>query len=120
LISDSNDHLKHLRTSLAGSEVEITSAISPAEFGDACRRGHDLAVVAVGPGDLPGVLRDLRTSRGHAEISVLVEASRLSGEAGLAGLLPQYRAMPCSPSELITLVRRRTGAGTGQCRRTIL
>jgi DNA-binding NtrC family response regulator len=121
IISDSGDHLSRLRSSLSGSNVEITGALSQEEIDQAYRRRHDLAVVDVGPGDLSEILKSLRSSRVHAETTVLVEASRLSGgEHQLAGVLPQYRAMPCSPSELVTLVRHRTGFATQHEKRRLL
>lgn len=108
IVSDSSERLTELRASLGVAEIEITGATSAEELSRACRCGHDLAAIDVGPAHLAGVLKALRASAGHAEIPLLVEASRLSAETGLAGLLPKYRAMPCSRADLLTLVRRRT------------
>ena len=110
IVSDSSDRLARLRAFLAASGTEITSAVSPEEFGRACRREHDVAVVDVSPRYLPGVLKELRLSEGHAQASVLVAASQLTAGPELAGVLPKYRAMPCSPADLLTLVRRRTSS----------
>jgi len=43
------------------------------------------------------------TSVRHSGISLLVEASRILNEPSLAGVLPRYRAMPCSRSDLVEL-----------------
>jgi len=113
IISDSSDRLSELSASLGANDIDITSATSPEELGRACREGHDLAVVDVGPAQLAGVLRDLREGLRSTEIPVLVDASRLSAEPGLAGILPKYRAMPCSHADIIRLARRRITATTG-------
>src|SRR5262249_26490663 len=65
-----------------------------------------LAVVDVGPALLEPMLGNLRASKEHSEIPVLVEQSRIAA-APLTGVLPKYRAMPCSHDELIKLARRR-------------
>lgn len=85
--------------------IEIASAVSAEELSHACNRAHDLAVIDVGATRLPEVLRTLRSSVRHSGIALLVEASRVVAEPGLAGLLPKYRAMPCSRSELVKLTR---------------
>jgi len=114
IISDSSERLTNLRASLSTGEIEITSATSPAELRRACRSKHDLAVVDVGPTHLGKVLEDLRSSKEGAEIPVLVEASRLAADPGLVGVLPKYRAMPCSHADLVTLARRRIASTTGR------
>jgi hypothetical protein len=86
--------------------VEITGAASSAELSRACHGTHDLVVIDVDAGRLPEVLRILRSSVGHSGISLLVEASRVLTEPGLVGVLPKYRAMPCSRSDLVKLARR--------------
>jgi hypothetical protein len=93
-------------------EIEIEGVTSSDELDRACAGEHDLAVVDVAPGQLATVLKILRESPSHAEIAVLVEASRIAVEPGLASMLSKYRAMPCSRAELITLARRRMTAIT--------
>ncbi len=107
IFSDCSDRLIKLNALLAAGEIEITSATSLEELHHACRGGHDLAVIDVGPASLVTVLDALRDSEGYAEIPVLVEATRLATAPGLTGVLPKYRAMPCSHAELVTLARRR-------------
>jgi DNA-binding NtrC family response regulator len=106
LVSDAPDHLSDLQAQLNTGEVEITKARSVEEVRSACSRPHDVAVVDVEPGQLIKVLKTLRSSERNNDISVLVDASRLTPEPHLAGVLPAYRAMPCSHSQLITLARR--------------
>lgn len=110
IFSDCPDRLTKLKALLAAGEIEITSATSSEELRQACRGGHDLAVIDVGPAALVAVLNALRDSEGYAEIPVLVEATRLAAAPGLTGVLPKYRAMPCSHVELVTLARRRINA----------
>lgn len=107
IVADSSDRLAGLSALLRADEVEITSASSPEELSRACQEDHDQAVIDVSPARLPEVLKALRGSRGHAAISVLVEASRIVAERSLAGLLPKYRAMSCRRSDLVKLTRRQ-------------
>ena len=57
----------------------------------------------------------LYENKEHAEIPVLVEHSRIAA-APLTGVLPKYRAMPCSQNELIRLARRRLTSISGHGR----
>jgi PleD family two-component response regulator len=109
IITDSSERLSKLRASLNVGEVEITSATSPEEMCSGCGGGgHDLVVVDVSPETIRGVLNRLRRCPGCTKIPVLVEADRLTDNTGLAGLLPRYRAMPCSRTDLVALSRRIT------------
>jgi hypothetical protein len=105
IITDSSERLSKLRASLNIGEVEITGATSPEEMCRGCCGWQDLAVVDVSPAHLGGVLKALRQCAGCTKISVLVEAGRIFDDPSLAGLLPTYRAMPCSGSDLITLAQ---------------
>jgi len=120
IVTDSLDRLIGLRAALQVDGIEVTTAVSPEELSRACHREHDLAVVDVGPAQLPGVLQALRGSQGHAAISLLVEASRMVAETDLAGLLPKYRAMPCSRFDLVTLARRRISSTVSPRRRRVM
>ena len=105
IVTDCSDRLTGLRALLNADGIEITGAASSEELNRACHREHDLAVIDVGAARLPEVLRILRSSVRHSGISLLVEASRVLTEPGLAGVLPKYRAMPCSRSDLVNLAR---------------
>lgn len=106
IVTDCSDRLAGLRSLLHADGVEITGAASSEELSRACHGRHDLVVIDVGAGRLPEVLYTLRSSVRHSGISLLVEASRVLTEPGLAGVLPRYRAMPCSRSDLVKLARR--------------
>jgi hypothetical protein len=112
IVSDSAERASGLRASLDTGDIEITCLTSLAELGLACRCVHDLAIIDVSARDIVEVLQKLRSSAGCEAISVLVEASRLASDPSLTGVLPTYRAMPCSQADLITLARRRM-ASTG-------
>jgi hypothetical protein len=114
IVSDSPDRLAGLRASLNTGEIEIITAQTLEEISRACRGGLDLVVVDVGAADIVEVLRTIRAQTECAGIAILVEASGLSVEPGLAGVLPKYRAMPCSSTELILLARRRLVPVTGR------
>jgi DNA-binding response OmpR family regulator len=106
IVSDSPERIPHLQAGFDSQEVEIASAVFPEEWEYVHDERHDLAVVDVGPALLEPLLENLRASKEHAEIPVLVEQSRIAA-APLVGVLPKYRAMPCSHDELIRLARRR-------------
>lgn len=107
IICDSADRLMKLRSPLNTGDVEITSVSSLQELEGACRSEHDLAIVDVQPARIREVLQALRANIRHAGISLLVEVSRVIDDPDLAGVLPKYRAMPCSFSELLALARWR-------------
>jgi DNA-binding response OmpR family regulator len=106
IISDSAERIPHLQAGFDPQEVEVAGAVFPEEWEYVSGERHDLAVVDVGPALLEPLLGNLRASKGHAEIPVLVEQSKIAA-APLPGVLPKYRAMPCSHNELIRLARRR-------------
>ena len=114
IVSDEPNHLKTLQAELGMGEVEITNATNAEEVRRACRGGHDIAVVDVEPGIVIDVLETLRGSEGYSEISVLVNSSRLGMEPSLAGVLPSFRAMPCSSEELVRLARHRVSSSTSR------
>ncbi len=114
IVSDEPKHLKTLQAELGMGEVEITNATNAEEVRRACRGGHDIAVIDVEPGIVVDVLETLRSSEGYSEISVLVDNSRLGREPSLAGVLPAFRAMPCSSEELVRLARHRVTSSTAR------
>ncbi len=113
IVSDAPDRLNNLRAAFSTAEVEIAS-VTPQGLRLACGSQYDLAVVDVGPVQLIDVLKTMRANNDLSEIPVLVDVSRITAEPVPAGVLPKYRAMPCSPSELVTLARRRLTAMTGR------
>lgn len=120
IISDSMDLISRWQAAFDPVDAEVTCALFPEEWGCVSRDTHDLAVVDVGPALLEPLLKNLRASEGHAEIPVLVEKGR-TVTATPVGVFPQYRAMPCSHEELITLALRRITSITshGQTKRLL-
>jgi DNA-binding response OmpR family regulator len=119
IISDSSERIPHLQAGFDSQEVEVASAVFPEEWEYVSGAGADLAVIDVGPALLEPLLGNLRASKEHSEIPVLVEQSRVAA-APLTGVLPKYRAMPCSYDELIKLARRRLTAIAGHGRAKVL
>ncbi len=117
LFSDSAERLGWLRASLAGGAAEIHVVSSLEELQRECALNHALAVIDANPAQLPKVLDIIRTSRGHGDIPLLVETSHCNRQPA-AGLLPKYRAMPCSLRELVALAR--PGDGRSHMSRPIL
>lgn len=105
VVSDSVESLRRIHAALAGNEIEITRASSPEEMCRGCCGWQDLVAVDVDPKRIAETLKALRRCAGCTKISVLVEAGRIYDDPSLAGLLPSYRAMPCSGSDLITLAQ---------------
>src|SRR5262245_12428917 len=89
IISDSTERIPHLQAGFDSQEVEIASAVFPEEWEYVHSERHDLAVVDVGPALLEPLLENLRASKEHAEIPVLVEQSRIVA-VPLTGVLPKY------------------------------
>jgi DNA-binding response OmpR family regulator len=116
IISDCAERESKLRAALDASEIEITTLKAPDRLSRVARRGYDLAIVDVGLERIAGILQVLRSKAEFAGIPVLVECSRISNEPGFAGLLPQYRAMPCRQPEIIALVNNRITPAAGSRR----
>lgn len=119
VISDSSESLQRIRAALVmvKNKVEIIFAVSPEEMCRGCCGWNDLVVVDIDPTRLTEILGTLRQCAGCTKIPVLVEASRISADPSLAGLLPTYRAMPCNTTDLLTLSRRIIGPQDQESRR---
>lgn len=121
LVSDSYDRLKSLEAGLNNTEFDITTVCSLEELVTACNNCHDLVALDVSPDQIGPMLKQIRTSASHTTVPVLVEATRLTSDLSLAGLLPEYRAMPCSRMEMLALVQRGLEQSAGDpARRHIL
>lgn len=106
LVSDSHDRLKSLEAGLSNNGFDITSVCSLEDLASACDNCHDLVALDVSPEQIAPMLKQIRTSASHTTVPVLVEATRLTSDISIAGLLPEYRAMPCSRMEMLALVQR--------------
>ncbi len=121
LVSDSHDRLKSLKAGFNHNEFEITTACSLEELVTACNESHDVVALDVSPEQIAPMLKQIRTSASHTAAPVLVEATRLANNLSLVGLLPEYRAMPCSRLEMLALVQRSVAPEIGDpARRHIL
>ncbi len=112
IVTDSQARANHLVTALHTMDIAVTVTTTPMELQRAAEEEHDLVVVDVDATELRGVLAALRASALHAELPILVEISRVAATPNLSGVMPQYRAMPCNPSELVALARRRIASVT--------
>jgi CheY-like chemotaxis protein len=110
LVSDNHDRLRSLEARLNHSQFDITAVCSLEELIDACCSHHDVVAMDVSPSQIEPMLRQIRTSESHTTVPVLVEATRLTSDLTIAGLLPEYRAMPCSYTEMLMLMQRGNGA----------
>jgi CheY-like chemotaxis protein len=105
LVSDNAERVGELRRSINPVNFEIACAASLDELRAACCEGHDLVALDVGAPQIAPTLKLLRASDGHKDSLLLVESTRLNNDPNLIGLLPTYRAMPCSHGEILTLIR---------------
>jgi DNA-binding response OmpR family regulator len=110
IISDSPEHLKTLRTLVNPSLFEIKAVSTQEDLGRICDESHDLAIIDLNSTQLPDALSKIRGCEDNADIPVLVSLNRIAGDPSITGLLPQYRAMPCSPAELAILMQRRANS----------
>lgn len=108
VIADSEEGLCSIGSMLSTTGVEIAGARTRDELNRVCREPHDIVIVDLSPAQLGEALRTIRASAHHAEVPLLVALDRIISEKSLAGVLPKYRAMPCSPAEMAVLVNSHT------------
>src|SRR5262245_12950501 len=104
LISDSDERLRTLKSGINSANFEIRSISSLDALHMVCRKAYDLIALNVTPGRISAILELIRMSTGLRRIPVLVESAGINDDLDLAGVLPHYRAMPCSHTELIKLL----------------
>jgi DNA-binding response OmpR family regulator len=110
LVSDSAERLQSLKSCVATADFEINIACSLKELSLACSQAYDLIALDVDPTNIIEMLVLIRGSEGNIEIPVLVEYTRISEDKRLAGVLPNYRAMPCNSAEIQLLLRKQNSA----------
>jgi hypothetical protein len=110
LVCDSAERLQTLRSCVAAEDFEIDLACSLKELGHACRQPHDLVALDAAPANIIKMLDLIRGSAGNAEIPVLVECTKISKDPRFAGVLPNFRAMPCNSAEMQALLRKHIQA----------
>jgi DNA-binding NtrC family response regulator len=118
LVSDSPDRLRAMQAGLNRNEFDITGVCSVEELTAACREYHDVVALDVSPAQVAPMLKMIRTSASHTTVPVLVEATRIGDNLNLAGVLPRYRAMPCSYAEMLTLARGRSAPAMDELTRS--
>jgi DNA-binding response OmpR family regulator len=114
LISDSAERLRTLKHGINSANFEIKSISSLDGLHTACRKAYDLIALNVTPGRISSILELIRMSTGLRRIPVLVESAGINDDLDLAGVLPRYRAMPCSHTELIKLLDSHLEMATRQ------
>lgn len=105
LVCDSPNKLKRLKAELGNSVFDVTCASSLDELQIACRSQHDLVALDLDSTWIKAALSCLRGNVLHANVPLLVESAELGNDLSLAGVLPAFRAMPCSHNELLLLAR---------------
>jgi DNA-binding NtrC family response regulator len=108
LVSDSVERLNDLQYGIKREDFEVNHASSFKELRRACSERHDLVVVIASPSKIPAMLKLIRTCAEYADTPVLVESTNINNDSSLAGVLPQYRAMPCNHDELLILLRQKS------------
>ena len=87
----------------------------------ACRSQHDLVALDLDAARIKAALSCLRGNVLHTNVPLLVESARLGNDLGLTGVLPAFRAMPCSRNELLLLARFYSEGGRkAEDNRTVL
>ena len=107
IFADTDERSRDLRAVIDPAEATIAEVTTVDELVDVCREPHEIVVIDVEPASIGAALRTARASELHYDVPLLVSSENLVTGVGLAGLLPRYRAMPCSMSEMASLVHRR-------------
>lgn len=109
LVSDSADRLQSLKSCVAAADFDINLVCSLKELRHACCQAYDLVALDAAPTNIIEMLGLIRGSEGNGEIPVLVECTRINTDKKLAGVLPNFRAMPCNSAEIQLLLRKQNG-----------
>jgi hypothetical protein len=106
LVSDSSRRLQKLQGLVGHLEYQITCTDSVHDLNSVSNSGYEVVALDVAPAQLEPMLKLIRMSDQNSGSLVLVEASQINNHQDLAGVLPLYRAMACSRTEMITLLKR--------------
>jgi len=107
IVGSSPERMRRLRAALGDAGAKITWRMSTEEILRELDSSYEVVIVDVDPERLTDALRAVRERTDRAVVLVLVECGGLNAAANLAGVLPSYRAMACSYSELVKLVHWR-------------
>ncbi|MDX2033643.1 MAG: hypothetical protein SF339_23405 [Blastocatellia bacterium] len=106
LVTDSPERRRRLLGRIDLSRFEVTCADSLMQLRHRLRRPYDAVLMDVSSGQLLPMLNAVRNSEANFRTSLLVESSARDGDPSLAGVLPTYRAMPCTYDDMMRLVAR--------------
>lgn len=107
LVSESPGASSEFRRSISDGSADETIVFDLGNLPDALATPHDIAIVQVSTPNIRRVLEQIRRSITHVDIPILVDRTLLNFTGELAGIMPKFRAMPCTPAELIALTQRR-------------
>src|SRR5262245_64598400 len=103
VVGSCTERMQRLRAALGDAGAKITWRASTEEIIRGLDSSYEVVIVDVEPERLADMLRAVRERTDRAVVLVLVECGSLNAAADLAGVLPSYRAMACSYSELVKL-----------------
>lgn len=106
LVSDSSKRLQKLQGLVGNLEYQVTCTDSVHDLKSVSTDGYEVVALDVAPTQLEPMLKLIRMSDQNSGSLVLVEASQINNQQDLAGVLPLYRAMACSRTEMIRLLKR--------------
>ncbi|MBK9315583.1 MAG: hypothetical protein IPM55_15270 [Acidobacteria bacterium] len=107
LVSDMQERMEYFSAAIGDRGLKISRASTQEELKRFCRSRQDIVILDSGPELIEQMLHEIRSAPGMGGVPVFVPADRIVTEPSLAGVLPSYRAMPCSDEELLWLVREQ-------------
>ena len=112
IMGDRLEVIHSLQAVFGTRDVNLTSILFPEEWDYVRDEVFDMALLSLAPELLEPALKNLRAHDQSAAMLILVEMPEISRPEQLAGLLPQYRAMPCSSAEMARLAESRFATST--------
>ncbi|MFN0085752.1 MAG: hypothetical protein ACKVX9_10220 [Blastocatellia bacterium] len=106
LVTDSPERRRQLLGRIGFLQFDITCADSLSQLQHRLWRPYDAVLVDVSSGQLPSILNAIRNSEENSSKPLLVEFSARDEDPSMAGVLPKYRAMPCSHDDMLRLLAR--------------
>lgn len=106
LVTDSPERRQWFLGRIDLSRFDVTCVDSLAQLRHCLRRSYDAVLVDVSSGQLLPMLNAVRNSELNSSKPLLVESSAKDEDPSLAGVLPAYRAMPCTYEDMLRLVAR--------------
>jgi CheY-like chemotaxis protein len=110
ILCDTPAVIPSLQAVFGDRDVSLTSVIFPEEWEYIANEPYNLALLSLSPELLEPALKNLRARDQLAATTILVETPDAISPVQFAGVLPQYRAMPCSRAEMAHLAQSRFAA----------